>query len=169
MGQRQSFIRASGRAARGQKALQISAAYESLDSVPGTRQHELSALNNSPTTEAAMERFLKTRSAKLEPEGSGWLLRYPTSTGDFERRFGLFEARVPIIGDTRKEALMIAELVLRGHEPIGIPAEPATERPPPAKSAARRRTDPTRSRDRRRPADMSAYQLAQVSSFDTPH
>jgi hypothetical protein len=82
-----------------------------------------------------IDRLLNAHSATLEPEGGGWLLRYPLATGNLERRFGSFEARLPIIGETRKDVLMIAELVLRGHEPPEIRAEPATEQPPPPKLA----------------------------------
>jgi hypothetical protein len=49
-----------------------------------------------------------------------------------------FEARLPIVGETRRDALMIAELVLRGHETSEIPADPPTEQPPPPKLAMRR-------------------------------
>ena len=57
---------------------------------------------------------------------------------------------------------MIAELVLRGHEPPEISTQPATEPPPHAKFAMRRSIDPTRGQDRRRPTDMRAYQLAEA-------
>ena len=73
-----------------------------------------------------------------------------------------FEATLPIVGETRKDALMIAELVLRGHEPPEISTQPATEPPPHAKFAMRRSIDPTRGQDRRRPTDMRAYQLAEA-------
>ena len=43
---------------------------------------------------------------------------YPlASVSLHEQQFGPFEATLPIVGETRKDALMIAELVLRGHEP----------------------------------------------------
>jgi len=113
--------------------------------------------------EAMINGLLLAHSAKLEPEGDGWLLRYPLASAHLqEQRFGSFEATLPIVGETRKDALMIAELVLRGHEPPEIPTESATEPPPHAKFAMRRSIDPTRGQDRRRPADMRAYQLAEA-------
>jgi hypothetical protein len=70
----------------------------------------------------------------LEPEGDGWLLRYPLASVNLhEPQFGSFEATLPIVGETRNDALMIAELVLRGHEPPEISTQPATEPPPHAK------------------------------------
>jgi hypothetical protein len=61
-----------------------------------------------------------------------------------EQQLGSFEVTLPIVGETRKDALMIAELVLRGHEPPEIPTQPATEPPPHAKFAMWRSIDPTR-------------------------
>jgi hypothetical protein len=82
---------------------------------------------------------------QLEPKGDGWLLRYPLSSAHLqEQQLGSFEVTLPIVGETRKDALMIAELVLRGHEPPEIPTRPATEPPPHAKFAMRRSIDPTR-------------------------
>ena len=60
--------------------------------------------------------LLLAHSAKLGPEGDGWLLRYPLASVNLhEQQFDSFEATLPIVGETRKDALMIAELVLRGH------------------------------------------------------
>ena len=69
-----------------------------------------------------------------------------------KQQFGPFEATLPIVGETRKDALMIAELVLRGHEPPEISTQPATEPPPHAKFAMRRSIDPTRGQPRPPPA-----------------
>ena len=65
---------------------------------------------------------------------------------------------------------MIAELVLRGHEPPEIPTEPATDPPPHAKFAMRRSIDPTRGQDRRRPADMRVFTSWRKHPLsETPH
>jgi len=107
--------------------------------------------------------LLLAHSAELESEGDGWLLRYRLASAHLqEQQLDSFEATLPIVGETRKDALLIAELVLRGHEPPEIPTQPATEPPPHAKFAMRRSIEPTCGQDRRRPADMSAYPLAEA-------
>jgi hypothetical protein len=74
-----------------------------------------------------------------------------------ERHFGSVEASLLIIGESRKDALMIAELVLRDHEPPELSTEPTIEpSPPPTKFAMRRSIDPTRGQDPLRPSDMNA-------------
>jgi hypothetical protein len=79
---------------------------------------------------AMIDGHLLAHSAKLEPEGDGWLLRYPLATAHHqEQQLGSFEATLPIIGESRKDALMIAEFVLRGHKPPEIQIQPATEPP----------------------------------------
>ena len=136
---------------------------ESLDDGPRTPEDKRPTLDDKRTKEAVIDGFLVAHSAKLEPEGDGWLLRYPLASVNLhEQQFGSFEATLPIVGETRKDALMIAELVLRGHEPPEISTQPATEPPPHAKFAMRRSIDPTRGQDRRRPTDMRAYQLAEA-------
>ena len=136
---------------------------ESLDDGPRTSEDKRPTLDDRRTTEAVIDGLLLAHSAKLEPEGDGWLLRYPLASVNLhEQQFGSFEATLPIVGETRKDALMIAELVLRGHEPPEISTQPATEPPPHAKFAMRRSIDPTRGQDRHRQPDMRAYQLAEA-------
>jgi hypothetical protein len=107
---------------------------ESLDDGPRTSEDKRPTLDDRRTTEAVIDGLLLAHSAKLEPEGDGWLLRYPLASVNLhEQQFGSFEATLPIVGETRKDALMIAELVLRGHEPPEISTQPATEPPPHAK------------------------------------
>jgi hypothetical protein len=136
---------------------------ESLDDGPRTPEDKRPTLDDRRTTEAVIDGLLLAHSAELEPEGDGWLLRYRLASAHLqEQQLDSFEATLPIVGETRKDALLIAELVLRGHEPPEIPTQPATEPPPHAKFAMRRSIDPTCGQDRRRPADMSAYQLAEA-------
>jgi hypothetical protein len=66
--------------------------------------------------------FLLDHLAKLEPEGEGWLLRYPLASSDLHEKH-LVEAKLRIVGETREDALMIAMLILRSHEPPKILAE----------------------------------------------
>ena len=115
-------------------------------------------LDNKRNKEAVIDGFLVAHSAKLEPEGDGWLLRYPLARANLqERHFGSVEASLLIIGESRKDALMIAELVLRDHEPPELPTEPTIEpSPPPTKFAMRCSIDPTRGQDRLRHSDMNA-------------
>ena len=136
---------------------------ESLDDGPRTSEDKRPTLDDRRTTEAVIDGLLLAHSAELEPEGDGWLLRYRLASAHLqEQQLDSFEATLPIVGETRKDALLIAELVLRGHEPPEIPTQPATEPPPHAKFAMRRSIDPTRGQDRRRPTDMRAYQLAEA-------
>ena len=136
---------------------------ESLDDGPRTPEDKRPTLDDRRTTEAVIDGLLLAHSAELEPEGDGWLLRYRLASAHLqEQQLDSFEATLPIVGETRKDALLIAELVLRGHEPPEIPTEPAIEPPPHAKFAMRRSIDPTRGQDRRRPADMRAYQLTEA-------
>ena len=112
--------------------------------------------------ETVIDGLLLDHSAKLEPEGDGWLLRNPLASGNLHEKHS-FEASLFIVGESRKDALMIAEFVLRAHKPPEIPAEPATEpSSPPAKFAMRRSIYPTHGQEGRRPADISAYQLAEA-------
>ena len=116
---------------------------ESLDDEPRKPEDKLPTFDDRRTTEAVIDGLLLAHSAKLEPEGDGWLLRYPLASVNLhEQQFGSFEATLPIVGETRKDALMIAELVLRGHEPPDLSTQPATEPPPHAKFAMRRSIDP---------------------------
>ena len=57
-----------------------------------------------------------------------------------ERPFNLpIETTVALVGETREDSLQIAELLLRGHKPPKIPAEPAkVQHTPLAKFAMRR-------------------------------
>ena len=74
---------------------------------------------------------MRGQSANVEPEGDGWLLCYRLASAHLqEQQLDSFEATLPIIGETRKDALMIAEFVLRGHKPPEIPIQLATEPPP---------------------------------------
>jgi hypothetical protein len=89
---------------------------ESLDDGPRTPEDKRPTLDDKRTTEAVIDGFLLAHSAKLEPEGDGWLLRYPLARANLY--CGSVEATLPIVGETRKDALMLAELVLRRHEPL---------------------------------------------------
>ena len=131
---------------------------ESLDNKPRTPEDKRPTLDDKRTKEGVIDGFLVAHSAKLEPEGDGWLLRYPLARANLqERHFGSVEASLLIIGESRKDALMIAELVLRDHEPPELPTEPTIEpSPPPTKFAMRCSIDPTRGQDRLRPSDMNA-------------
>jgi hypothetical protein len=62
---------------------------------------------------------LLDHSAKLEPEGDAWLMRYPLGSADPRVKHS-FDTNLPIVGETRG----CAHLVLRGHEPPEIPADP---------------------------------------------
>jgi hypothetical protein len=136
---------------------------ESLDDESRTPEDKRPTLDDRRTREAVIDGFLLIHSAKLEPEGDGWLLRYPLASAYLqEQQLGSFEATLPIVGETYKDALMIAGLVLRGHEPPEIPTQPATEPPPHVKFAMRRSIDPTRGQDRADPTDMKAYKLAEA-------
>jgi hypothetical protein len=92
------------------------------------------------------ETFLAQHRATLVWEQDGWLLRYSIQGRPLydERRFDpSIETRLPLVGETREDALQIAELFLRDHKPPKISAEPATEEPtPPIKFAMRRSIEP---------------------------
>jgi hypothetical protein len=63
----------------------------------------------------------------------GWLLRYPLESlsSCVERPLKLpIETAIALAGETREEALQIAELVLRDHKPPRISAEPVQQTPP---------------------------------------
>jgi hypothetical protein len=83
---------------------------------------EKSTIGDKRTTETVIDGFLLDHLAKLEPEGDGWLLRYPLASSDFHEKH-LVEAKLRIVGETREDALMIAKLILRSHEPPKILAE----------------------------------------------
>ena len=76
--------------------------------------------------ETVIDGLLLDHSAKLEAEGDGWLLRNPLASGNLHEKHS-FVASLFVVGESRKDALMIAEFVLRAHKPPEIPAEPATE------------------------------------------
>ena len=80
--------------------------------------------------------------ATLERHQDGWVLRYPIRGPSIygERSFNHpIESTLPLVGETREDALQIAELFLRDHKPPTIPTEFATQEPtPPLKFAMRR-------------------------------
>jgi hypothetical protein len=101
---------------------------ESLDDELRTPEDKRPTLDDRRTREAVIDGFLLVHSAKLEPEGDGWLLRYPLASAHLqEQQLGSFEGTLPIVGETYKDALMIAKLVLRGHNPPEIPTQPAPD------------------------------------------
>ena len=103
------------------------------------------------------ETFLAQHRATLEWHQEGWLLQYPIrgrSTSDEKRANPPIETTLPLVGETREDALQIAELFLRDHNPPKIPTEFATQEPaPPLKFAMRRSIEP---KSRRFACDTSA-------------
>jgi hypothetical protein len=78
---------------------------ESLDDGPRTPEDKRPTLDDRRTAEAVIDGLLLAHSAKLEPEGDGWLLRYPLASANLqEQQFGWFEATLPIVGESRKDA-----------------------------------------------------------------
>jgi hypothetical protein len=78
------------------------------------------------------ETFLAQHRATLVWNQDGWLLRYSIKGRPLydERRFDpSIETTLPLVGETREDALQVAELFLRDHKPPKIPAEPAIEEP----------------------------------------
>ena len=100
------------------------------------------------------ETFLAQHRATLVRDQDGWLLRYPLECRSFsDERLKLpIETTVALAGKTREESLQIAELLLRGHKPPELPAEPVQQAPP-AKFAMRRNTEIPRGCGRNRFAD----------------
>jgi hypothetical protein len=99
--------------------------------------------------------FLARHRATLVRDEDGWLLRYPLECRSSceERPLKLpIETTVVLPGETREESLQIAELLLRGHKPPKLPAEPVQETPP-AKFAMRRDIEIPRGWGRNRFAD----------------
>ena len=100
------------------------------------------------------ETFLARHRATLVRDQDGWLLRYPLQCRSFcDERLKLpIETTVALVGKTREDSLQIAELLLRGHKPPELRAEPVQQTPP-AKFAMRRNTEIPRGWGRNRFAD----------------
>jgi hypothetical protein len=59
---------------------------ESLDYELRTPEDKRPTLDDRRTREAVIDGFLLVHSAKLEPEGDGWLLRYPISSAHLQEQ-----------------------------------------------------------------------------------